>query len=330
MVFYRRLSSEGLGALSIWEFNGDPKQLIELIECRIPAVSDFCLVELRDSLGKVFDQALLWRRSEQHFELHIHGGFGVASALQARLDNLAWQPREQLLMDNSVISANSILQARCWSSGKFVDQLCRWEKKTKAAEIVRLRELYEWSEVLLDMPKVVLAGPPNAGKSSLFNAWVQEQRCTVSPHPGTTRDSIAATIMMGQGLDSFLLSLIDTAGMGQSADKLDELSQQRTVHELTSAWRVVYVFDAAEKPSADLLTKFDGDSRGIAFVNQCDLQPNWEWPTAWLSGSLQEHSAQVVEQISRALLASMPMPPQSGTVLPSSFGELEQMRRLIN
>ena len=64
---------------------------------------------------------------------------------------------------------------------------------------------------------VVLAGPPNAGKSSLLNALLEENRAIVSDIPGTTRDSIEAWI----DLDGWPIRLVDTAGLRESADEVE-------------------------------------------------------------------------------------------------------------
>ena len=84
---------------------------------------------------------------------------------------------------------------------------------------------------------VVLAGPPNAGKSSLMNALLEENRAIVSETPGTTRDSIEAWI----DLDGWPIRLVDTAGLREGADEIEREGVKRT-EELLSKADVVVLF----------------------------------------------------------------------------------------
>lgn len=79
------------------------------------------------------------------------------------------------------------------------------------------------AELLQDGLKVVLAGPPNAGKSSLFNALVGSEKAIVTPIPGTTRDLIEARV----DLDGIPLTFVDTAGLRGSADEVEQIGVAR-------------------------------------------------------------------------------------------------------
>ena len=87
------------------------------------------------------------------------------------------------------------------------------------AEIVRARE----GRMLRDGAKVVLAGPPNVGKSSLFNALVGSARAIVSDRPGTTRDAIEAWI----DIAGWPVCLVDTAGLRTAADAVEAEGVER-------------------------------------------------------------------------------------------------------
>ena len=77
--------------------------------------------------------------------------------------------------------------------------------------------------ILRDGARVVLAGPPNAGKSSLLNALLEENRALVSDVPGTTRDSVEAWL----DLDGWPIRLIDTAGLRETGDALEAAGVKR-------------------------------------------------------------------------------------------------------
>ena len=86
---------------------------------------------------------------------------------------------------------------------------------------------------------VVLAGPPNAGKSSLLNALLDENRAIVSDVPGTTRDSIEAWI----DLDGWPIRLVDTAGLRETKDAVEVEGVRRSEELLSKADLVLWLGD---------------------------------------------------------------------------------------
>lgn len=116
--------------------------------------------------------------------------------------------------------------------------------------------------------RVVLAGSPNVGKSTLFNALVREDRALVSPVAGTTRDPVRQRI----AIDQVPFELIDTAGVDAPRDLLEQLSIERTQRELKDADAVLFVFDAeagAQGPELRFLESL-GHPRVILAVNKID------------------------------------------------------------
>jgi len=107
-------------------------------------------------------------------------------------------------------------------------------------QIVELLAGYTRGRVMREGARVVLAGSPNAGKSSLFNALVGRERALVSPHPGTTRDTIESTI----DLRGVAVTLVDTAGLRESQDAVERMGIERTGEELERADLVLLVVDA--------------------------------------------------------------------------------------
>lgn len=99
---------------------------------------------------------------------------------------------------------------------------------------------------LQDGARVVLAGPPNAGKSSLFNALVGRERAIVSPHPGTTRDSIEATVEMG----GMPVTLVDTAGLRSNPEEIEGLGIKKTHEEIEGADLILFIVDYRDRNAA--------------------------------------------------------------------------------
>jgi tRNA modification GTPase len=97
-------------------------------------------------------------------------------------------------------------------------------------------------ELVRDGALVVLAGPPNAGKSSLFNALLGDARALVTPIPGTTRDAIEAVI----DAPGFPLRLVDTAGLRESTDTIEKLGIEVSERYLA---RAQVVLACGERPA---------------------------------------------------------------------------------
>ncbi len=123
---------------------------------------------------------------------------------------------------------------------------------------------------------VVLAGPPNAGKSSLLNALLEENRAIVSDVPGTTRDSIEEWI----DLDGWPVRLVDTAGLHETDDALEVEGVRRAEELLSKADVVVWLGTVPGAPSrrgADKpVDRYHATARGragygIAVHPKCDL-----------------------------------------------------------
>ncbi|MCP4939887.1 MAG: hypothetical protein GY921_11920, partial [Phycisphaeraceae bacterium] len=91
-----------------------------------------------------------------------------------------------------------------------------------------------------DEPLVALVGPPNAGKSTLFNALTGGDRVVVSEIAGTTRDAIEASVALSAGDERRMIRLIDTAGLGSSADPHQEAAEARTRASVEAADLVVW------------------------------------------------------------------------------------------
>jgi tRNA modification GTPase len=110
-----------------------------------------------------------------------------------------------------------------------------------AGQIDRLLATSAGGERLREGALLVLAGPPNAGKSSLFNALLGADRALVTELPGTTRDAIEAhTDFLG-----WPIRLVDTAGLGEARDRIDHLGMQMSHRYIGSADLVLLCHEAA-------------------------------------------------------------------------------------
>ena len=110
-------------------------------------------------------------------------------------------------------------------------------------QIDALRAATHQGQLLHDGMTVVLAGRPNAGKSSLLNALAQHDSAIVSPVPGTTRDILRERIQ----IDGLPLHVLDTAGLRESSDAIESEGVRRTHEAMRRANRVLLVIDDNEE-----------------------------------------------------------------------------------
>ena len=94
--------------------------------------------------------------------------------------------------------------------------------------------------------KVVLAGQPNAGKSSLLNALAGAELAIVTPVPGTTRDVVSQTIQ----IEGVPLHVIDTAGLRDSQDHVEKIGIERAWGQIENADAVLFLHDLTRLPDA--------------------------------------------------------------------------------
>lgn len=114
------------------------------------------------------------------------------------------------------------------------------------------------SERLRDGVHVVLAGPPNSGKSSLFNILVDREAAIVSDIAGTTRDRIEAAV----ALDGLPMVLIDTAGLRESDDAIEAIGVARAEDAVASADVVLWLGEAREAPKGAIIVAAKCDIGG--------------------------------------------------------------------
>ena len=105
-----------------------------------------------------------------------------------------------------------------------------------------LRESFHMGNALKRGIPVAIIGRPNAGKSSLLNALLRDNRAIVSDIPGTTRDTIEETFV----IEGMSFRIIDTAGLRHSDDPIETLGIQRTLTTVAQADIVLYVHDASQ------------------------------------------------------------------------------------
>ncbi len=111
------------------------------------------------------------------------------------------------------------------------------------SEIDELIETFKYGKIYREGIKVVIAGKPNAGKSSLLNALLNENRAIVSNIPGTTRDIIEESL----NIDGVLFRVIDTAGLRETYDIIEQEGVRRAEEQLRKADMILLVIDSTDE-----------------------------------------------------------------------------------
>ena len=122
-------------------------------------------------------------------------------------------------------------------------------------------------ERLRDGFSVALLGAPNAGKSSLLNCLVRRDVAIVSSIAGTTRDVIEAHLDLG----GYPVTLLDTAGLRESADLIESEGIRRALDRAEKADLKLLVYDGSAWPQLDRATEKLNDENAISIINKCDL-----------------------------------------------------------
>lgn len=118
-----------------------------------------------------------------------------------------------------------------------------------------------------------IVGRPNAGKSTLLNALLNEDRAIVSAIPGTTRDTIEANMT----INGLVFRFVDTAGIRQSSDEIEQIGVTRSMEQITQSHLILYVVDVMDTTPQDLwqdLSQYlQEDTRCFIILNKMDLNP---------------------------------------------------------
>jgi tRNA modification GTPase len=140
--------------------------------------------------------------------------------------------------------------------------------------IEKLVHSFEVGNVIKNGIPVAIVGKPNAGKSTLLNVLLEDERAIVSEIPGTTRDTIEDEIT----IDGVLFRFIDTAGIRTTTDIIEQIGVNKAFEAIKKSAIVIYLFDAHELSAGDLRMEIQlikehiGSSQLVVVANKIDVE----------------------------------------------------------
>ncbi len=228
----------------------------------------------------------------------------LAKQLKGSLSDFVEQSREQLLL----ILANSEVMIDYAEEDLPADIQETIAQKLDILED-KLRSILESShrrKGLIEGFRVAIVGKPNVGKSSLLNRFLDYDRAIVSDIEGTTRDTIEEQVRIG----SHVIRLIDTAGIRESNDAIEQIGVQRSLASIQEADIIIALFDGSrefDRLDEDIMAKLanlDPSKHLIKVINKSDLNQKITHPfleDGALKISIKENFANLTEALQSLL-----------------------------
>jgi tRNA modification GTPase len=189
-----------------------------------------------------------------------------------------------------------------------------------AAALTRLIDSFAYGRLVHHGFTLAIVGRPNVGKSSLFNALLEQDRAIVTPIAGTTRDLVSETA----SLDGIPVRWLDTAGIRQGQDLVETLGIERSLQAMADADVTLVVIDASEPLTSDdhsILDRAASQGRHLIVANKSDLPLKAQLPAKALAVSA--HTGAGIAALRAAI--SQTLAPQ-GVALEQEGGFITSIR----
>ena len=205
------------------------------------------------------------------------------------------------VLREKLIHFASMIELELDFSEEDVEFADRTELHKLVSEVIehvnKLAQSFKLGNAIKNGVQTVIVGRPNAGKSTLLNGLLNEERAIVSDIPGTTRDTLEESLTIN-GLE---FNLIDTAGIREAKDAIEKLGIERTFEKINQSAIVVYLYDinstTAEEVEKDLST-LNQNASIVVIANKADLSQTHVIENAILVSALKKEG---VEEVKTAL-----------------------------
>ena len=197
--------------------------------------------------------------------------FALQSAvkqLEGSVSKYIQQIREQILYEMGRIES-ALDDPEHYDLTGYSDELFD-KTEQQIVSLQRLLDRFENGRMKSEGINTVIVGKPNAGKSSLMNILLDEDRAIVTDIAGTTRDALQESVRLG----GLMLNLIDTAGIHNTEDTVEKIGVDRAIQYIEQADFILFVVDGSEEWSDEdeQILPLIAQKKGIILLNKADLK----------------------------------------------------------
>lgn len=351
-TIFIRLTAPGRGAVAVVRVEGD--KALQIVETAFSAnngkkIGDLPInhIVLGRFGGSDGDEVVLRHRDDEAFEIHCHGGWAAVALIEKTLAAAGaipttWQSWAANRSDAPTTAAALLALAEAQTERtaavlldqlngalqREIDAIKDAASRGDLATAHRMRESLlarvEFGRHLTRPWRIVLAGRPNVGKSSLLNAMAGCVRAIVHHTPGTTRDIVSYFT----AIEGLPVEICDTAGLRVAVDSIEKAGVALAEHHASEADLVLLVTDLSA-PWSDEERKLSADWPDALYVhNKSDASVALDSrPTGVCVSALRgDGIAELLATIARRLL---PNPPPTGAGVPINEEQVELIRRSI-
>jgi tRNA modification GTPase len=365
------LTPRGRGAVATIRVCGDDRATGPAIDRYFTAVNGRPIAE--QALGRICfghwrdndnssdvassEEVVVCRTSDSIVEVHCHGGDAAVNRVLAMLADsgvagVTWEQQHAeitspfktechaaLTQATTGRTAGILLEQSSGLLFREIDELHALAADAQAPSIFeqRLQSLIDWSDFgrrLTEPARIVLAGRPNVGKSTLINALLGYSRAIVFDEPGTTRDIVTGET----AFDGWPVQLSDTAGIRETVDELEREGIERTRRAIENADLVCLLIDVSQPAELEDMQLLDqlavspgSGSPCLVLHHKADLPRRWDadHQTNGLAVSSVTGSGvdELMTQIVRLLVPSV---PATGTPIPVSVRQSQWLKAAMS
>ncbi len=302
--------------------------------------------------GEPGEEVVIRVRSDQSVEIHCHAGQAAPAMVRDLLvaqgcRPATWQERTAAAEPDPLRAAALVALADARTERTAAILLDQYqgalgeairgiresiERRDTAAAKEKIEALLARADigVHLTQPwRVVVAGPPNVGKSTLINALVGYPRAIVDPRAGTTRDVVSATT----AVDGWPVEFSDTAGLRPTDEPLEKAGVELAKQKLSGADRVILVFDASRPWTRDevaLAAEWPGAMivhNKVDLVGSAEVPGQCRPPGVAVSALLGEGVETLLAAIAGRIV---PHPPPQGAPVLFAPGQIEWLGEVLS
>ena len=276
---------------------------------RIPLPGNFTVGSI--SAHQLIDQVVLGCVEKNSFEINCHGNPIIVEQIVELLCQKGAElvDADQLYDEIEISQANAVTVAgvriiQNQIKAGLAEIVEKWQAddiETIKQDCAKILAAGQTARLIINGCKIVLAGEPNSGKSTLLNALAGREKAIVTDVAGTTRDCVSATCRT----DDLLIEFFDTAGLDQrllNMTDVDDQSQRRSLEIAKDADLILFVYDVNKSVDQEALQAIRNLGRKVQLVaNKADLAKNEEADAVLISALKGDGIERLVSQITNTL-----------------------------